>query len=266
MISFPEIKRCIYANNPLVEVICQLRFPPILSIDRDVPYEFQDNIREFFPEFNQGEEVQIPIPGNSIDDAPSEIIDFARNVIKKKNYSFLSRDQKWKVNLTRDFISVSTLNYVKWEDFIERITPIIETFQNIYQPSYYSRIGLRYVDIIKRSKLGLEGNSWSELLKLQVLGLLGFGEFEENIDELQSTSLLNLHQINSKVRIRSGLVKMNVDDDENAFIFDSDFFTNEQKNIEDYLEKLEDFHHFSSPLFRFCLTEKLHVALEPEVL
>src|SRR6266852_706318 len=46
---FPEFTRVIYQRNPLVEVVCQLRFSPILRIDTDPPAEFQDRIRSAFP-------------------------------------------------------------------------------------------------------------------------------------------------------------------------------------------------------------------------
>ena len=43
---FPVTKRIIYKKNPLVEVICQLRFPPILSIDTEIPARFQGAIKK----------------------------------------------------------------------------------------------------------------------------------------------------------------------------------------------------------------------------
>ena len=43
--------RCIYDKNPLAEVICQLRFPEILSIQTDIPAKFQDAIRKDFPKY-----------------------------------------------------------------------------------------------------------------------------------------------------------------------------------------------------------------------
>ena len=46
---FPEATRVIYHKNPLTDVICQLRFPPILKIDSEIPSLFQDTIREQYP-------------------------------------------------------------------------------------------------------------------------------------------------------------------------------------------------------------------------
>jgi uncharacterized protein (TIGR04255 family) len=116
---FPKTQRNIYSNNPLDEVICQLRFPPLLRIEKEIPFEFQEMIRSMFPEYIEGEEIQIPIPGQNIENVPSELLELARNTIKRRNYAFLSEDRKWRINLTREFISISTVNYSRWEEFCE---------------------------------------------------------------------------------------------------------------------------------------------------
>ena len=49
--KFPESPRVRYSRNPLLEVICQLRFPKILSIETEVPVGFQEDIRSEYPVF-----------------------------------------------------------------------------------------------------------------------------------------------------------------------------------------------------------------------
>ena len=39
---FSQEERCIYTNNQLMEVICQLRFPTILAVGAREPVDFQD--------------------------------------------------------------------------------------------------------------------------------------------------------------------------------------------------------------------------------
>jgi len=50
-LRIPESPRVIYASNPLVDVICQVRFPRILRIDSELPVAFQEAIRDQFPLF-----------------------------------------------------------------------------------------------------------------------------------------------------------------------------------------------------------------------
>ena len=50
MIS-PDNRRYAYGKAQLIEVICQLRFPTILSIDTREPADFQETVREAFPRY-----------------------------------------------------------------------------------------------------------------------------------------------------------------------------------------------------------------------
>ena len=43
------MNRVIYQNNPLIEVILQIRFPTNLSISNDDPVKFQQGISSLFP-------------------------------------------------------------------------------------------------------------------------------------------------------------------------------------------------------------------------
>jgi hypothetical protein len=49
LVAFPAAERVIYDVNPLEEVICQLRFPPILKIDEATLADFQECVRNSYP-------------------------------------------------------------------------------------------------------------------------------------------------------------------------------------------------------------------------
>ena len=103
--------RIIYSNNQLGEVICQLRFPEILSIETTLPAAFQDAIRDIFPRYRVTRETAAPQlmgkPG-AMQVKPQE---------QTNNYQFATEDGIWRVNLTSKFISLSTNRYSRWEDF-----------------------------------------------------------------------------------------------------------------------------------------------------
>lgn len=46
---FPPTPRVRYELNPIQEVICQLRYPPILRIGAEAPAAFQEVIRKDYP-------------------------------------------------------------------------------------------------------------------------------------------------------------------------------------------------------------------------
>lgn len=63
---FAPAPRVKYKNSPLVQVVCQVRFPALLEIDVEPPLDFHRAIRLVFPEMTQSNEVKIEIPGRAI--------------------------------------------------------------------------------------------------------------------------------------------------------------------------------------------------------
>lgn len=64
-LNFPHTPDVRLANSPLVEVVCQVRFPPILRINKEEPSDFQEAVRQRFPELaaEQGMVLQMPANG-----------------------------------------------------------------------------------------------------------------------------------------------------------------------------------------------------------
>lgn len=60
----------------------------------------------------------------------------------------------------------STLRYPGWEAFARQLDKPLASFIRIYHPSFFQRVGLRYVNIVSRSRLGLEDADWADLFAL----------------------------------------------------------------------------------------------------
>ena len=83
-----------------------------------------------------------------------------------------TKDGAWKVSLTKGFIALSTTRYTRWEDFAKRLDVVLAAFIETYQPSYFSRVGLRYMNALNKDAVGLEESSWRELIAPGYLGLM----------------------------------------------------------------------------------------------
>ena len=171
---FSEYARYQYVRSPLVEVICQLRFPAILTINTKEPAEFQEAVRHGFPRYAARKE-QLPpkvtglgTPNPKLEQQPAVV-----------NHSFVSADGLWKINLTKDFIALSTLRYTQWEDFALRLDKPLAQFIQVYEPAFFERVGLRYVNAVSRKALGLTDLLWDDLIRSPYLGILG----EPDVDE-----------------------------------------------------------------------------------
>jgi uncharacterized protein (TIGR04255 family) len=252
--TFPASERVLYARNPIEEVICQVRFPPILRIDSEVAV-FQEAIRAEYPLY--GEE-PVAIPGIQI---PAEFAEMMRagRPGPKPAQRFLSADQRWTVSLTRDFVALSTGRYEQWEEFRGRFAQVLGIIEQIFRPAFYTRIGLRYRDVFRRSVHGLDNVPWSELLEPYVAAELAT-DIAAKVRESSHVALIDLER--GSVRVRHGLTKPE-GAEEQSYTVDADFFTAERTELPDAYDRLDYFNQQAARLFRWCIRERLHEAMGP---
>lgn len=260
---YSDQERCIYGKNPLADVICQLRFPEILSIGANLPVAFQEAIRSDYPQYAARKEAPAPkligTPGNMrLENQPETV-----------NYQFTSANGVWRVNLTSKFVSLACSRYTCWEDFAQQLDKPLAAFIQLYKPAYFERVGLRYVNFISRKALNLEGVPFSQLISPCYLGPLA----EEDVAEASASRC----SVDAEMSIRGGcrlklhagpgLVKRNgQSDNEVKFIFDQDLYMNGNLAVNLSAGALQTLHAQAYPLFRDAITDMLHNAMEPEII
>ncbi len=253
----PKIERFKYNRATLVEVISQLRFPPILRIEAGEPVDFQDRVRRKYPIYEAFYPAMVP------PEVPEEV----RRALQQAgfhpgspNFTFQTEDRDWKLSLTRDFISLSTSRYGVFEEFKQRLLVAVSEFQDIYQPAFYSRIGLRYRNFIDREKLNLEQSPWSDLLEKPVAGELSSAEFAEQIPEVRKTIQFKFENI--MVTFRHGLGRLR-GKEQTGYVLDFDAFCPEKTEVGYVGPRLDRLHYFARTLFRWSITDILHNSMEP---
>lgn len=256
---FSPGERCQYKKNQLGEVICQLRFPEILTINANAPSVFQEFIRAEYPRYDKKIEMSAP----KITNTPSGLqIERQPNI---NNYQFVSSDGFYRVNLTSKFISLSCAQYTNWEAFAKHLDAPLAAFIKIYKPECFERIGLRYINFISRRSLALESVPYSELLQPPFLGVLSCQLPEAAVTQSCIDAEFAINR-RCRVRIHAGLgtVKNNTGaDSEVKFILDQDLFTPENTPIRRSADALESLHSHAYPIFRNSITDLLHNAMDP---
>ncbi len=252
-------KPFVYEKQQLMETICQLRFPTILSIDAKEPADFQDLIRADFPRY-----------ACQMDSVPGP--DGKKQQIR--NHSFITEDGTFKISLTQDFIALSTMRYPGWEGFARTLDEPLGQFIQVYKPAYFMRIGLRYLNAFSREQLGLAGRRWNDLLQPQVLGILD----DDSVDEKDVTKCavdverrlgerfgMKFHagpgNIRRTTRTNAGL--QTVQEPETRFIFDLDVYTSGNTALGAAAEAMEQLHEHADRVFSDVITDVLHDAMEP---
>ena len=251
-------KPFVYEKPQLIEVICQLRFPTILSIESREPADFQDTVREQFPRYLcQVEKLQAP--GGE-----------AQSV---RNHNFIAEDGSRKLSMTKNFIALTAMRYTGWEDFAHALDEPLGQFIRIYRPAYFERVGLRYVNGISRRLLGLEGRRWNDLLQPQYLGILDDDAVDEaSVNKCSIDLELKLDaRVSAKIHAGPGLIKRNIrtpqgvqtiQEKETRFIFDQDIYMGEKVALAQVTDALAQLHGHADRIFSEAITDVLHDAME----
>lgn len=259
--------RAIYKHNPLSRVICQLRFPLDLRIDVTMPADFQQRIRTEFPVAREDVDgYGAPVPEDIVQHFPQELLDVLSARINRK-FHFETRDKTWTITLTSSFVALETNQYVRWEEFRHYLKLVLSAVSETYQIGFFTRIGLRYENVIDRIQLGLEASTWKSLLADFVLGPLVQSDSAETVQEHNGTFLIQLDNSEEVVRVRYGLVTEKAGDPTNVmFMLDHDFFTKNDVDteVDDVVKRVNIFNTSNRGLFRGCITDKLHAAMVPE--
>ena len=258
---FSAEPRCIYRQNQLGEVICQLRFPEILSVQANVPAQFQEVIRDEYPLYSLRKENPAP----KLSGSPGHLQLQKQEPVN--NYQFASADGVWRVNLTSRFISLACSRYTRWEDFAKKLDRPLAAFLQIYRPAFYERVGLRYINFISRKTLSVEDEPFRALIEPQYLGLLA----DEMISEASATRSTVDAEIpirggcRAKIHAGPGMVTRNGQQDKEAkFVLDLDLYMPGNVEIKHSAAALQTLHSQAFPIFRDAITDMLHEAMEPE--
>lgn len=257
MHMFSNEERCLYRHNQLAEVICQLRFPEILSIEANAPVEFQEAIRQEFPQFQRRQEMPVP----QLNGLPVK----GANPIT--NYQFASADGAWRVNLTSKFISLTCSRYTRWEDFAGKLDKPLAAFIRIYKPAYFERVGLRYLNFISRQALDLMGTPFRELIRPCYLGPLLEEDVQEAAVGRATVDLEMAIRGGCRVKLHAGpghVKRGNQQDKEVKFIFDQDLYMPGQLPVNLSAGALQTLHSQADSIFRGAITDTLHDAMGPD--
>ena len=187
------------------------------------------------------------------------------------NYQFVSAEGQWKISLTKGFIALSTYGYTRWEEFAQRLDRILAVFIETYHPSWFTRVGLRYVNAFRRAPLGLEDCLWKELITPGFLGLMGDEDAQEQAfmkNELTATVQM---PGGAKANVKSGpglLRKVNnrtrETTEERVFMLDLDLYMDSKIELNHTAPALNIVHDNAGSLFRAAITDTLADAMEPQ--
>ena len=157
-----------------------------------------------------------------------------------------------------------------WEEFGQKLDKPLAQFLKLYQPAFLQRIGLRYVNMISRQALDLEGEPWSELIEEPYLGILSQEDVSETATR-QSTVDFDTaldSSCRAKVHAGPGMARQPNPgapaDKEVKFVLDFDLYMAGEIQPMLAAGALETLHGHATSLFQGAITDKLRRAMEPD--
>lgn len=258
--AFPEIERVVYGRNTLEAVKCDIRFPPILTIEATSPVEFQERVRHAFPFYETKTSMRLPV---EIPKGIAQIVEHSLSASGKKSHVFLSADRKLKLTLNKDGVSLECGQYDRWEYLQNHLSDALNSVVGVYNPAFFTHTCVRYKNSIRREQLGLNGSSWAELLNPWVCGLLAKPEAADCVNALQTKSLMRLAE---EIGLLECVFALGVHQPtkQPAFIIESHSYNESQKAATHVLSCIDSLHNQAGRFFRWCITDKLHQALQPK--
>jgi uncharacterized protein (TIGR04255 family) len=248
---FPHVDRFIYDKNPLVEVICQFRFPEILAIEARPPVDFQEQIRNKFPIYEKASDPPLPAEIRTLfGEGPGKLV-----------HKFITDDKGWEITLSNNFLALTANSYKSYEPFKENAIMAVKALKSVYAPAFLSRIGLRYKDLIIRSDIGMKGRNWAELLKPSIISELKDPDVGQEIRNLQKKVLIEVE--GGHVQLIHGFVAKN-DNNEQCYLIDADFYSQERTEVDNGIAILNKFNELARRLLRWAIEDELHKGMAPK--
>jgi uncharacterized protein (TIGR04255 family) len=243
-ILFPPKDDVTLEAPPLAEVICQVRFAPILRIVEGLPSAYQELLRARFPKFARRDPLRIEIKGIvSLPAAPLP-----------NEFVCETADGQSNAALGVDFVALSTQKYSHWESFAADLGIILRAFEQVYGPTLATRIGLRYINGLRLANTGTD--SLDSLVDFLNPELTHFYRNPAWSPPEKVASLVLLREDNESLALRIGVEST----PEARVVLDYDYYTElsnpTEMKADLILETVSHYHQMIYNAFRWSIREE----------
>lgn len=252
-LRFPSADRVPLKRSPLELVVCQVRFPTILSLANGAPPgAFEERIREKYPVPSQKKRVNIELEQGS-------------GALRRETETFWSFEDEageWTVSLGQGFLSLETKNYESFDTFLTRFDELVEAIKSEYKVTLQDRLGLRYVDRISRTRDKRLPENWKDQLPAELIPLRKFSDAA--VGQLANFET-RLAFGDAVLAIRCNFVdKSFPGSTEDELILDFDCYSEKRAKIASMKDSLSEFRKEAYAAFRWAIGDLIeHLRKEP---
>ncbi|HMS83315.1 MAG TPA: TIGR04255 family protein [Nitrospira sp.] len=227
-------------HSPLLSVTCQVQFPTILKISRELPTFFQEQIRKDYPLFQPTQD--------------------------RRGYRLGSQDSDHEILLLPDSLAVRTSRYTGWPPFQTQISEVVHALQVCYEPAFCARTSLRFQSLLRPTLYGFTKIQWAALINAKILGPFGLPGHKGQLQGSRHDVVVALPKSSDRFRFIHGFVQYREAKQAHqpgvpAYLLDQDYFTTQQLAWSDLFSTLDRFEQEARQFFRLCVTDQFHQAM-----
>ena len=232
-----------YEHSPFLSVTCQIQFPVILTISRELPAAFQERLRKDYPLFQ-------PIQD-------------------RQGYRLANRELQREILLLPDSLAVVTGRYPGWQDFRTQISAAMSALQACYEPAFCTRANLRFQSLLRPALCGLKQIQWASLINAKMLGPFSLPGQKGPLQGSRHDVVVALPGSSNRFRLVHGFVQYREAAQANqpgepAYLLDQDYFTTQQQDWAGVFSILDRFEQEAGQFFQLCVTDQFHQAMVPK--
>jgi len=143
------------AKSPLVLVLCQVRFAPILAMDKYFP-RIQDQLRL------KG----YPLAKNTVVHE-ALFTPTGAETLQRARWQAQDKTSSRSIVVTENFLVYQTVEYSAFEAFVRELDLAVATVASEVKELLIQRVGLRYVDLVRSGN----GETWTDFVQPGLQGL-----------------------------------------------------------------------------------------------
>ncbi len=245
-LALPDQPRRFYRQNTLRLVVFQVRFPVMHRFDEPGALaRFQDVLKDRYPRSAPEQQLTIAVgPSGPVSSPPAS-----------SYWRFQGIEDGWSVAIARDFVSLETSAYERYEELRERVAEVLDATLAL-GVTIRERLGLRYVDEIRHPDAKRPGD-WRELIDEKLLGMVGGGELGDDV--IQALQDIRLRESDGTLTIRHGYLGAEATGNEPFYLLDLDYFDERSAPLiaGEVLEQLDGYHRTIHNVFETAITQQL---------
>ncbi|MGA2321548.1 MAG: TIGR04255 family protein [Solirubrobacteraceae bacterium] len=245
-LALPDQPRRFYRTNPLRLVVCQVRFPVLHRFDEPGTLaRFQDVLKDRYPRSAPEQQLAITVgPSGPVSGPPATSL-----------WRFQGMEDGWSVAISRDFVSLETTAYERYEDLRDRLAEVLDATLAL-GVTVRERLGLRYVDEIRHPDAKRPGD-WRRLIEEKLLGMVGGEELGDDV--VQALQEIRLREQDGTVAIRHGYLGREATGQDPFYLLDVDYFDERSVPLlaDQVLGQIDSYHRTIHNLFETAITEEL---------